>query len=80
VSAEGAKRVPSPRNWVAEPKNVRKAEVSVSIPINRFYSCNNTSFTGVALTLHKSQLHCSGVIQEFSRTPEDIQGQDLFQG
>jgi len=31
-------------------------------------------------TLHKSQLHCSGVIQEFSRTPEDIQGQqDIFQ-
>jgi len=25
-------------------------------------SCNNNIFTGMALTLHKSQLHCSGVM------------------
>jgi len=43
-------------------KNVRKSEASISIPINRFISCNNTLFTGMALTLHKCQLHYSGVI------------------
>jgi len=44
-------------------KIVRKSEVSISIPINRFNSCNDTLFTGMAITLHKSQLHYSGVVQ-----------------
>jgi len=30
---------------------------------DQFNSCNNTLFTSMALTLHKSQLHCSGMMQ-----------------
>jgi len=30
---------------------------------DQFNSCNNTSFIGMALALHQSQLHCSGVVQ-----------------
>jgi len=50
-------------NFPGLPQDVRKSEVSISIPINRFNSCNNNLFTGMALTLHKSQLHCFGVLR-----------------
>jgi len=33
---------------------------------DRFHSCDNTLFVGMALTLHKSQLHCSGVMQRWA--------------
>jgi len=59
----GGKTGFSPGNWNLEPKNVMKSEVSISIPINRFDSCNNTLFTGMELTLDKSQLHCSSAMQ-----------------
>jgi len=54
---------PTPGNWDWEPKIFWKSEVSILIPINWFNSCKNTLFTGMALTLHKSQLHYSGVMQ-----------------
>jgi len=54
---------PAPGNWDKEIKIFRKSEAGILIPINRFNSCNETLFTGMALTLHKRQLHCSGVMQ-----------------
>jgi len=41
----------------------RKPKANSLLSINWFNSCNNTSFTGMTLTLHKSQVHCSGVMQ-----------------
>jgi len=41
----------------------RKLEVSSSILINWFSSCNDSLFSGMTLTLHKSQVHCSSVMQ-----------------
>ena len=52
---------PSLGNW--EPKFSRKLDVSSSTPINWFISCNDSLFAGTTLTLHKSQVHCSGVMQ-----------------
>jgi len=54
---------PAPGNWDEKTKIFRKSEVGILIPINWFNFCNNTLFTGMALTLHKSQLHYSGVMQ-----------------
>jgi len=40
-----------------------KPEVGILIPINWFDSCNHRLFAGVTLILHKSQVHCSDVMQ-----------------
>ena len=55
--------LPLSRNWDYEQKLSRKLDVSSSIPINWFISCNNGLFAGTTLTLHESQVHCSGVMQ-----------------
>ena len=52
-----------PWKLVKEPKIYRKPEASSLIPINWFNSCNQSLFAGMTLTLHKSQVHCSGVMQ-----------------
>jgi len=41
----------------------RKRKVSSLIPIISFNSCNDSIFAGMTLTLHKSQVHCSVVMQ-----------------
>jgi len=43
-----------------------KFDVSSLIPINWFISCNNSLFAGTTLTLRKSQVHCSGVMQRWA--------------
>ena len=43
-----------------------KHEVSSVIPINWFISFNGRLFADMTLTLHKSQVHCSGVTQHNS--------------
>ena len=48
---------------MAELKLSRKYDVSSSIPINWFISCDNSLFAGTTLTRHKIQDHCSGVTQ-----------------
>jgi len=60
---QGGERAISPLEIGTKNQKFRKSEVNILIPINWFNSCNNTLFTGMALTLHKSQLHCSGVMQ-----------------
>jgi len=62
VSAGGDERAFASKKLNLEPKMSIKSEVSILIPINRFNSCSNIFFTGMALTLHKSQLHCSWVM------------------
>jgi len=52
-----------PGNRTKKQKILENLKSSFLIPINSFNSCNNISFTGMALTLHKSQLHCSGAMQ-----------------
>jgi len=42
---------------------LEKSEVGILIQINRFDSCNGSLFTGVKLTLHKSQVHSYSVMQ-----------------
>jgi len=50
VSAEGQNGLLPPLEiGTKSQKNVRKSEVSILIPVNRFNSCNNTLFTGMAL-------------------------------
>jgi len=63
VSAEEAKWVFAPP-WKLglRTKNVRKSEVSISIPIDLILAIT-LYLPGVPLTLHKSQRHCSGVMQ-----------------
>jgi len=39
----------------------RKSEINNLIPIDSLNSCNDGLFARMALTLHKSQDHCSGV-------------------
>ena len=41
----------------------RKPEVSSLISIDSLYSCNEGLFTSMTLTLYKSQVHSSGVMQ-----------------
>jgi len=41
----------------------RKPEVSRLIPINWFNSCHDSSFAGMTLALHKSQVRSSGIMQ-----------------
>jgi len=48
--------------WDYEPFS-RKFDVSSSIPLDWFISCNDTLFADTRLTLHKSQVHFSGVMQ-----------------
>jgi len=59
----GTSIFPAPGNWDQETNIFRKSEACILIPIIRFNSCNKTLFTGMALTLHKNLLHCSGVMQ-----------------
>ena len=40
-----------------------KCWVSNLTLIDWLHSCNHSSFVGTTLTLHKSQVHCSGVMQ-----------------
>jgi len=61
--AGGANWPFGPRKLDQEPKIFRKSAVSILIPINLFNSCNKIIITGMALTLHKSQIHCTGVMQ-----------------
>jgi len=39
-------------------QNLLENDVSSSIPINWFISCNDSLFPAMTLTLHKSQVHC----------------------
>jgi len=56
--------LPLSGNWDYELKFSRKFYARSSIPINWFISCNNSLlFAGTTLTRHKSQNHCSGVMQ-----------------
>ena len=48
--------LPLPRNCNEEPKFSRKLDVTSSIPIGWFISCNDSLFAGMTLTLHKSQV------------------------
>jgi len=41
----------------------RKPEARSLFPFYWLNSCNDSSFAGMMLTLHKSQVHCSGVMQ-----------------
>jgi len=41
----------------------KQPEARSLIPINWFHSCDDSSFTAMTLTLHTSQVHCSGVMQ-----------------
>jgi len=40
-----------------------KPEVRSSIPIKLIYSCIDSLFAGLTSTVHKNQIHCSGVVQ-----------------
>jgi len=42
---------------------LEKPDVGFLIPINRFDSCNDSFFSGMELTLHKSQVHNHSVMQ-----------------
>jgi len=42
---------------------LEKPEVGILIPINWFDSCINSLFSGMKLTLHKSQIHSYSVMQ-----------------
>jgi len=60
----GAKRAFAPLEIEPkEPKFYRKYEVSSLISIIWFHSCNDSLFAGKTLTLHKSQVHGTGVMQ-----------------
>jgi len=63
VRGEGEKR--GFRHWKLglRTKISRKSELSSLTPINWFNSCNDSLFAGMTLTLYKSQVHCSGVVQ-----------------
>jgi len=54
-----------PPSLEIEPKNKNFLEndVSSSISINWFNSCNDSLFAGKTLILHKSQVHDTGVMQ-----------------
>jgi len=52
-----------PWDWNEAPRLSRKHEVSSSIPINWLNFWNATVFFGMTLTLHNSQVHCSGIMQ-----------------
>jgi len=52
-----------PWKLVTRTKLCRKRQANSLIPIIWFSSCNNSLFSGMMLTLHKSQVHCSGVMQ-----------------
>jgi len=59
----GRKRAFPPWDRNLPPRFSRKHEVSSSVPINWLHFCNATVFSGMTLTLHNSQVHCSGVMQ-----------------
>ena len=64
ASAGGAKwAFSSPRKLGLRKKIYRKPEVSSLIALNSLNSCNDILFAGMTLILHKSQFHCSGVMQ-----------------
>jgi len=42
---------------------LEKHEVGISIPIDWYFSCNDSFFADMKLTLHKSQVHSSSVMQ-----------------
>jgi len=52
-------------NWNFGPKFSRKHEVSSSIPITSLNFCNDSLFPAITLILHKSQVHCLGVMQQW---------------
>jgi len=63
VRRGGAKRAFAPLEIEPkEPKFYRKHEVSSLISIIWFHSCNDSLFAGKTLTLHKSQVHGTGVM------------------
>ena len=53
----------SPTNWDKETNMSRKREISSLIPIKWFNSCNDSLFANMTLTLHKSQVYFSGVME-----------------
>jgi len=59
----GARRAFPPGNSDKEAKISRKPEISSLIVVTWVNSCNDSWFADVTLTLHKSQVHCSGNMQ-----------------
>ena len=52
-----------PGNWDYEPKIFRKSEVRSLIPNDWFNSCIGSLFACMTLTLYKSKIHYSGLMQ-----------------
>jgi len=52
-----------PGNWDWEAKISRKRKISSFILISWVNSCNDSLSADITLTLHKSQVHCSGNMQ-----------------
>jgi len=57
-----AKRAFPPWKLDQEPKIYRKLEISSSVSVFHLIPAM-TFFGGMALSLHKSQVHCSGIMQ-----------------
>jgi len=66
ASAVGENGYFPPGNWSKNQKFLENLKSAVFISIHWFNSCNDSLFVDRTLALHKSQVHCSGVIAVMS--------------